>query len=120
MENTILTKELFKKYLGDAFDAGINAQEARRNEVRAWGDFDEWFEKYKSEVQNEIVKCYRRKSTYIIEFTIDRDGNSILRRVADGFNAFEILGLFDIARNEIIKQIEGEIKPDIIKREVIV
>ena len=60
-----------------------------------------------------------RKATYSIEYTVKADGTSALHRKADGFNPFELLGLLDLTRGEIIEQIYGKIKPDVIKREVV-
>ena len=119
MKSNILTKELFKKILGDAFDAGIDAENNRKNTVRSWGDFDEWYNQYESDFIKNQEKTYIKKSTYLIDYTVDKEGKSTIHRMADGFNAFELLGVLEIARSEIIKQISGEIKPDFIKRDVI-
>ena len=37
----------------------------------------------------------------------------------DGFTAYEVLGLLDMKREDVIDQIKGNIKPDIIKREFV-
>lgn len=59
-----------------------------------------------------------RKATYTIEYIV-REKGTTLNRKADGFNPFELLGLLDLTRGEIIAQMQGKIKPDIIKREVV-
>jgi hypothetical protein len=38
----------------------------------------------------------------------------------DGYTSLEIIGLLDFKKNDIIKQICGEVKPDVIKRTVVV
>ena len=42
-----------------------------------------------------------------------------LRRINKGFTAYELLGLIKQAESDILKQMSGEIKPDIIERKVI-
>jgi hypothetical protein len=44
----------------------------------------------------------------------------ILRRVNIGFNTVELLGLAHMTSLDIQKQMSGEIKPDIIERQIIV
>lgn len=60
-----------------------------------------------------------RKATYTIEYSVMANGQTKLHRKTDGFNSFELLGLLDLMRGEIIDQMKGKIKPDIIKREVV-
>ena len=55
---------------------------------------------------------------YTIEI-IDEDGSLIMNRLNDGFNAHELLGLVTHVQQDLIKQIEGTIEPDVIKRSVI-
>lgn len=64
-------------------------------------------------------KTIKKKSTYTIEVLINTDGTFHLFRKNDGFNPLELLGLLEMAQLEIIKQMSGEIQPDVIKREVI-
>lgn len=54
---------------------------------------------------------------YTMTVTTDGEGFKIDSEV-DGINALEILGILDFKRNDIMQQINGEIKPDI-KRTVI-
>lgn len=85
--------------------------------------------KSKKEVENPIenngVKgdvsgtAIVRKATYTIEYIVKADGTTQLNRKADRFSPFELLGLLDLTRGEIIAQMQGKIKPDIIKREVV-
>ena len=56
---------------------------------------------------------------YIIEEVKDEKGVVSLRRSNDGFNAFELLGILEYTAREIVQQIKGEYKPDIVKRTVI-
>uniref|UniRef100_A0A6M3L7Q5 Uncharacterized protein n=1 Tax=viral metagenome TaxID=1070528 RepID=A0A6M3L7Q5_9ZZZZ len=65
--------------------------------------------------KKEIIK----KKTYKIEFMEYSDETSRLSRECDGFEAFELLGLLYLIKDEILTQIRGKIKPDIIERKVI-
>jgi hypothetical protein len=47
------------------------------------------------------------------------DGKVELIRRNDGFDVFELLGLISLANNELAEQLRGNLKPDVIKREVI-
>ena len=42
-----------------------------------------------------------------------------LNRTNEGFTAYELLGILTQAKENILKQMAGEIKPDIINRKVI-
>lgn len=66
--------------------------------------------------QKDKIKATK---TYNITLNITEDGKSELIRRCDGFGAYELLGLLDLTRTEIIEQIRGKIQPDIIKREFI-
>ena len=59
------------------------------------------------------------KAVYTIEYLVYDNGQTTLNRTADGFNAFELLGILDLTKTELIQQINGEIKPDIITRKVV-
>jgi len=59
------------------------------------------------------------KKTYTLELIEHEDGGTQLIRTNDGFDAFELLGLLELAQLEIIEQIKGNIKPDIIKRNIV-
>lgn len=65
-------------------------------------------------------KKIRHKDTYTVERITYSDGSSQLTRTCDGFNPIELLGVLELAQLEIVDQIKGAIKPDIIKRKVIV
>jgi hypothetical protein len=56
--------------------------------------------------------------TIIIE---DKDGVKKMTRRNDGFNAIELLGLLELAQQDILKQMKGleEAEIDIVKREVV-
>ena len=60
--------------------------------------------------------------TNVKKYTIEEyeeDGQSIMSRCNDGFSGIELLGLCELIQIEILKQLQGEIKPDIINRTVI-
>lgn len=56
--------------------------------------------------------------TYTIEVELT-DGKNIVRRTNDGFNPYELLGILEHTQLEILAQMAGNIKPDIIKRTLI-
>lgn len=56
---------------------------------------------------------------YIIEY-IEKESGITLRRINEGFDGIFLLGLLEQIQLEILKQMSDSIKPDIIKREVIV
>ena len=58
------------------------------------------------------------KKIYTIHLT-RKDNKLTLERTNDGFTPFELLGLCEFLSREIVQQIAGDIKPDIIKRNVI-
>lgn len=55
---------------------------------------------------------------YTIKYKIGKEQNTI-ERINDGFSAAELLGLLEMTQLEILEQMRGIIKPDIIKRKVI-
>jgi len=55
---------------------------------------------------------------YTIE-TYEQNGENIMAKCNDGFNAMELLGIMEVSKEDIINQIKGFVKPDIIKRTVI-
>jgi len=57
---------------------------------------------------------------YKLEITCDDDGNNLsIKGEASGFRGFEILGFLDWKREDIIAQIRGAVKPDIVERTVV-
>lgn len=54
---------------------------------------------------------------YTIE-VYEEDGQSIISRCNDGFDSIELLGLCEMTQLEVLRQMQGEIKPDIINRTV--
>ena len=59
------------------------------------------------------------KKRWIFEVVETKEGQH-LSRTNDGFSPLELLGLLEFTRAEVIKQMEGEIHPDIVTRKVIV
>lgn len=49
----------------------------------------------------------------------NEEGKMVMTRINDGFNAIELIGLFELCQIEIKQMLSGELKPDIIKREVV-
>jgi len=66
------------------------------------------------------MKAVVKTKKWTIEHIIFEDGTSGLSRTNDGFNSFELIGLLEISKDDIIKQIKGEIKPDVVNRTLIV
>jgi hypothetical protein len=60
------------------------------------------------------------KQVYTITIE-DKDGIKKMTRRNDGFNAIEILGLLELAQQDILIQMKGleEAEIDIVKREVV-
>ena len=65
---------------------------------------------------NKIIK------TQMFTLRIDHlaNGSYNMSRQNDGFNIHELMGYISFIQLEICKQLSGEIKPDVIKREVII
>ena len=60
----------------------------------------------------------KRVKVYQIQVEKTSEGSK-LSRVNNGFNSLELLGLLNFLREDIFKQLRGEIKPDVVKRTVI-
>ena len=58
--------------------------------------------------------------TWTIKVVKYDDGSTRMTRINDGFNPMELMGMSGMISREILRQLEGEIKPDEIKRKVIV
>lgn len=50
------------------------------------------------------------------EVSITEDGKLRFNSEGQGFHAFEVLGFLDWKREDLLKQITGEVKPDVVKR----
>jgi hypothetical protein len=59
------------------------------------------------------------KRKWTIEHITFNDGSTALSRINDGFNAFELMGLLELSKDDIINQMKGNVKPEVIKRKVI-
>ena len=57
---------------------------------------------------------------FTIKVEILEDGRQKTSRINDGFNINELMGIICFTQQEICKTLAGEIKPDVIKRTVIV
>lgn len=73
-------------------------------------------QKSKSDGKGAVI----RTSTYTITMQCMQDGTFGLKRENKGFNPMELLGICAHTQLEIMKQISGDIKPDIIERKVYV
>ena len=58
------------------------------------------------------------KRKWIVEHIMYDDGTTQLSRTNDGFNSFELMGLLELSKDDIINQIKGNVKPDVVKRKV--
>ena len=60
----------------------------------------------------------KQSYTIIIE---DKDGTKTMTRKNDGFNAIELLGLLELAQQDILNQMKSkeEAEIDIVKRQVV-
>ena len=59
------------------------------------------------------------KRKWIVEHITYHDGTTSLSRTNDGFNAFELMGLLELSKDDIIDHIKGNVKPEIITRKAI-
>ena len=59
------------------------------------------------------------KQKYTVEHITYNDGTTAMSRTNDGFTAFELIGILEYSKDEIINQIKGNIKPETVKRKVI-
>lgn len=50
---------------------------------------------------------------YEVTITLDENNHLLLDRTNTGFNGFELLGLLEIIREDIMKHIKGEKRPEI-------
>jgi hypothetical protein len=60
-----------------------------------------------------------RKQKWIVEHITYLDGTTELTRTNDGFGALELIGLIEISKDDIINQIRGKVKPDIVNRKFV-
>jgi len=72
-----------------------------------------------SEVQT-IEKKVVLKKTYTVTVEHFDDGTQRMNRRNEGFYPLELIGIAQLISMEVRDQIMGKIKPDIIKREVVV
>ena len=61
-----------------------------------------------------------KKKIYSITVTQFEDGTTNMQRINDGFNILELLGICQLTAVEIKEQFAGNIKPDVITRQVVV
>ena len=59
------------------------------------------------------------KQKYTVEHITYNDGTTAMSRINDGFTAFELMGILEYSKDEIINQIKGNINPETVKRKVI-
>lgn len=59
------------------------------------------------------------KRKWIVEHITYSDGTTAISRTNDGFNSFELMGVLELSKDDIINQIKGIVKPEIIKMKVI-
>jgi len=60
-----------------------------------------------------------KTKVYHVEVITDKNGKSSMKRYNDGFSAMELLGLLQFISDEVMKQMYGEIEPDMIERQVV-
>jgi len=64
-------------------------------------------------MEKTLIKT-KTYTTTVEEFS---DGSSNLLRVNDGFGGIELIGLCSLIKKEVFLQMDGEFKPDVIKRQ---
>lgn len=70
--------------------------------------------------KNSASATVVREKTYTIKWTEYADGKCVMERTSDGFSGYELLGILGLTKDEIVQQIKGIIKPDLIKRQVLI
>lgn len=70
--------------------------------------------------KEEPAKKILITKTYTVVVNHFEDGSQGMERRNDGFNPLELIGIADFISMEVREQIMGRIKPDTIKREVVV
>jgi len=76
-----------------------------------------------AKIGTPIVSMMREDGTYrtkryVVETITDEKGCARFCRRNIGYNAFELVGILDHAKYEVLSQINGKFAPDTIKREV--
>lgn len=71
--------------------------------------------KYTPRKNKSVIK----EKNYTIKTIEFSDGTSSMHRICDGYGPYELLGLLEFTKLEIMAQINGSIKPDFVKREVV-
>ena len=56
---------------------------------------------------------------FILE-VFENDGKLSLKSQNDGFSAMEMYGFLEYKKTDIIRQLTGEVRPDIVKRSLVV
>lgn len=64
-------------------------------------------------------KKIKSVKTWTITYIEYEDNTTYLGRINDGFSSLEILGIITLSIDDIMQQIKGIIKPDIISRTII-
>lgn len=70
--------------------------------------------------KKEVKKTVTSTKTYTITIEQYEDGTTNMQRKNDGFNPLELIGIADFISIEVREQMMGRIKPDTIKREVVI
>ena len=60
-----------------------------------------------------------KEKTYSIKLITYEDGSGHLIRENDGFSPLELLGYLEHAQLEIMQELAGKMKPDVIERRVV-
>lgn len=76
--------------------------------------------KKKAQTENETDNPVVRTKTFTIKMMEMRNGNISLHRINDGFLLTELMGVIEISQRELIMTLQGQIKPDLIKRDCII
>lgn len=69
--------------------------------------------------KSAIKKTVASKSIYHIEQIKYKDGSMSLNRTCDGFTPLELIGMLELTLREVIEQMQGKYKPDVITRKYV-
>lgn len=68
----------------------------------------------------EVIPVIVSTKTYTVVVTIDDTGMKSMNRTNNGFDVIELLGIASLIQKELVDQLHGKYKPDVITRTAII
>lgn len=66
-----------------------------------------------------MEKQIKKAKIWTVVFKEYKDGTTTLERTNQGFYSFELLGIVEQTKQDLLKQMAGSVKPNKVKRKVI-